>query len=55
MSKFKVILYFSFGHVIATENEEPGGDIKYFNTRFEADMYGQSKGLIYESVEVKDE
>lgn len=50
---YKVILYFAFGAVYATENEQPDGDIKYFDTLKEAEDYGHSKGVVFEAVEVK--
>lgn len=52
-TKWKVILYFAFGAVYATDNEQPDGDIRYFDTEREAIIYGRSKGVVFEPVEVK--
>ena len=54
MSKWKVVLWMSFGAVWASVDEVYGGDIRYFDTLEEAQNYGRSKGVVYETVEVKE-
>lgn len=51
MSKYIVKLYFSFGTIIATDNEQPDGDIRYFDSLADAENYGRSKNIVFEAVE----
>lgn len=52
---YKVILYFAFGAVYATENEQPDGKIKYFNVEKEAERYARSKNVLFEVVKEKEQ
>lgn len=53
MLKYKVLLYFSFAAFYATVDEKSGGEIRYFDTREEAERYGRSKSVPFEAVEVQ--
>ena len=54
MSKWKVKLYLAFGEVWATDNEQPDGNIRYFDTLEEAEAYGHNKSpIVFEPVEEK--
>lgn len=50
---YKVILYFSFGAIVATKNKEPDGEPLLFSNLKDAEQYGRSTGLVFEPVEVK--
>lgn len=52
---YKLLLYFSFGTVVATEDATPDGNHLIFETLDEAEKYGRSTGVTFEAVGVKDE
>jgi hypothetical protein len=52
MSKYKVLLYFSFAAFYATVDEVPNGETLLFDSLEEAERYGRSKSVPFEA-EVK--
>lgn len=51
---YKVILWFSFGAMYATEEEEFGGKVKVFETLEEAESYGRHKTVPFETILIKE-
>jgi len=51
--KWKLLLYLAHP-AYATVDDGYGSDIMLFDTIEEAERYGQSKGVMYEAMEVKE-